>query len=384
MEYLEDEKYWLALKAERHAKVAQLIDQHHGVLTSGQFIHAALFAPDHGFYQNTVQISSVNGRPKEQEDFCTYSGNRTFQLGFYRYFSQQYSQQFVEIGGGTGAFKNGLKDLERSYGTILGSYISVDASARLHAEQSKLDGENDVSLHQNGTQLPLADNSVVGTIFSNELFDAATPFEIVSVGIDGSRCLTYQLQNNQVTPIWTPIQEIPSLHQEFERYWERQMRNMDRDKQDALTFELSNRNSYFVMNPNEESLVREMNRVLAHGQIIIVDYGSALPMYPTFEGTVRMYGRELTYRPLKDFTPDPEELVDHFQGTDITYHVNFHNIESVASELGLEINFQQSQRKFLNNMLSHYDRGTLLYEDPREYRTTLSSSSIFRVLSLQK
>lgn len=360
-------------------QIRRFIRQNGGVITFDQFVEESLYGKANSFYQEKVTI----GKKEDGGHFLTDGMNPLFAQLCHRFiqpYLDKYGGDMMELGGGNGRFKRNFLDRVSESQKKLRRYISVDASQKCHREQSQYGG---VNLNESALSMSLPDRSVNGVVFSNELVDAL-PFKLVGPNIEDHRFtgmseLMYRLDsNNEIYAEW-----VQTTSPEITRYMARQQRFLQ-----SVGFHPDwdyNKHLYFGLNLNEEKLLVEINRVLNHGTIMLVDYGATIHELIEAGGFDRfdMFPHRLA--------TSAEQAYHRAYEADLTYKVNFTNLQEVARELGLTVVFYGPQKYFLWDLISKEEESELdrlgknhpWYEDRQTIQRDTSPGS-FKVLVLEK
>lgn len=317
---------------ERQQRLADFIKANEGKINFEQYMRESLYGQG-AYYQESVLIGNRMINPEMH--FSTYALSPLFAYLVVEYVKEQdlgNGFSFVELAGGNGVFKQNFLNYAKEAGIDI-SYISVDISEKLIRQQAIAGGMN---IEASALTLPMADQSIEGMIFANELVDAL-PFRVVRVIKNEEKFvdieeLHYSLSTSgQIQAEWLP----PSP--EVTEYWQEQVACLQ-ERGFSLKRELANE-QVLCFGLHEKTLIEELNRVLAKGKIVLIDYGfdvDKLYDHSAHLSEPRQYPRNPS-RDLKDISKG-------FCTTDITYNVNFSYLITVAEKLGLKVElFDQSE-----------------------------------------
>jgi SAM-dependent MidA family methyltransferase len=189
--------------------------------------------------------------------------------------------------------------------------------------------------------------------------------------------LVFDFKNDKLIPYW---QEIDSP--EFLEYWKRQFQFLKMYDGFDPGYEMS-QDRYFCINLYEEALLRELDRILNKGKIIIVDYGgTAQQLVSSDRFNLRMYpsSKEVHF----------EDMDKVMYDVDMTSDVNFTNVVLIAQSLGWQVEEFLPQGNFLYKQITDAE-DTLINQQGDDhpwwpYRDILrlTKPSPFRVLVLSK
>ena len=274
------------------------------------FMHESILG-EYGYYER----GRANIDTARLADFRTNSSYPEFAETVSEYWQRGSGQNstFVEIGGGPGNFKRNFLNLNPD-----SRFISVEAASEFARAQSSLDANNSNSDTINGsiTELPLPDNSIEGTIFSNELLDEL-PCKVLRVcgnerqGI-GEEGIVY-VKNNQLAFGFTTVSKNENID-EFEQY----LNETGGLKPGAV----------YSVSPQSLKAISEINRVLKSGEALFFDYG-----YDNRFAKLRSNGqRHLPFSGQKNNEFALYSTLEHPYLRDITYSVDFHFFEWLAKK----------------------------------------------------
>jgi SAM-dependent MidA family methyltransferase len=231
----------------------------HGIINFAQYMQEHLYGQD-GYFSKSVDISKPG-------DFLTLAELPVFAQMFYEFIRQQNIplRDFVELGGGTGAFKREFLKVASPE-----RYVSVDVSPKLLNEQSRYSrfATQDQNILGSATEMKdLPNASVRGVIFANELLDnfPARVFrarlangrisQIIEIGVNEK---TGDIQGGYIPPI------LDEDYCMFQAYLQ------ETDKLKSLRSEAE----VTLCLPTEaRKFVASLDRVLSSGTIILCDYG---------------------------------------------------------------------------------------------------------------
>jgi len=261
-----------------------------------------------GFYTEQVVIG-------ENGHFTTYAERPAFAFFIYLSLKNQYlaGKQFLEVGGGSGAFKKNY--LQFSPET---EYISVDASVRLLAEQEKLGG---TAHFGRAEKLPLEDESLDGVIFGNEVMDMlpCRVFKIRNLGgkisVEEEGFVTGK--NGQFS-----LKYMNAERDEFILLYESFLKESAFDVRDGVISSVS---------PITPLVISEIGRVLKKGKGLLFDYGywsGPEARKIRYSDELPYYMENCRYHSVKDILEGPYEV-------DITYYGDFDFFKWVAVKTGL-------------------------------------------------
>src|SRR3989338_9257446 len=259
-----------------------------------------------GFYTEKVSIG-VDGH------FVTYADRPPFIWLLYIILKHEglLNKQFLEIGGGSGKFKEFFRQF--SPGT---EYISVEASPRLALAQSGFGGITYVGKAEN---LPLEDNSLEGVIFGNELLDEL-PCRVFMISNSRGKVSISQegyvrAENGQLVFGYGEAQR-----DDFLEIYEAFLRESRPDIPSQ---------SILSVSPSMPVAISEMGRVLKKGKILLVDYGywnSTDQDEPRHK--LPFFMRDGTLHSVDSILQNPYE-------TDLTHSVDFEFARWHAAQTGL-------------------------------------------------
>ena len=335
-------------------RLIDFIESKGGSITFEEFMYESLYG-EGGYYQEKVQI----GKKSEGADFMTYAESKMTAYLLQSYIQERMQEnpdeyRFVELAGGMGTLKKNILAFAESAGQSV-PYLNVDISEKLSRLQHEAGGEGTV--RASALELPFPDESITGTLFSNELVDAL-PFRVVQVFVEREtefsmrsnvsiKELHYTVKDGTVTAEWRdPSPEVLE-------YWETQQAYL---RERGLPPDQAFQNGQVVtMNLYESKLVEEFDRVLKQGEIIMIDYGDHFDnMTKDGSATPRLY-------PRKHNSLAVEEYPNIAYDADITADVNFTVLIQTAKKLGLQVELLPQFEFFLRLVTN---------EDAEKYRTS--------------
>ena len=298
---------------------------------------------ENGFYRKKVEICP-------EGDFGTEALRPDFAHLIFLHLEQQglSGKDFLELGGGTGAFKRNY--LAYSPET---NYIPIDISEKLTSMQAEAGGKVIIG---DAAALGLKSNSIDGVIFSNELIDALP-------------CRVFRLKKEngkiRINEEGYVITNGNRLYFEF----------ADAERDDFLVTyeEFINQEIYPVQDgdvisaaPKIVDVLREALRVLKSGNVIFIDYGFGKPIKHERKP------RELPHiviRPNYDDSRDINKILAKPCNVDITYSVDFEFLRWVAKKIepNAEVDYKDQvtllsvlpeyhNQEFIPKPYDHFDR----------------------------
>ena len=212
-----------------------------------------------GFYSDRARI-----REKGDSDFTTDATKPEFAefVSHCLIADPSVGKDFLEIGGGSGVFKKSYLNLHPD-----ARYLSADMSPRLAALQRNAEGsdENKGTMMASGFNLPLADRSIDGTIFNNELLDAL-PCRTFRVKEENGKVSIAEeayvvADGDNLNFEYKPVERDEFVNEYEEFLSEIQPTRKMKDG------EVISASSAF------KPLFQELTRVLDKGKIVMIDYG---------------------------------------------------------------------------------------------------------------
>lgn len=316
--------------------IMQLLDQNpEGKMSYSEFINAALYTPEAGYYM------SEREKIGKQGDFYTTSNlsdvfGRTLARWFL-YVSKECSLPpvFCEIGGGTGRLAHSiLTYIKKNEPGIFSKlqYFIIDASPFQRQKQRKtlLEFQN-VHYLEGLDRLPM----IEGIIFSNELFDAL-PVHV----IEKRRGVLYEAFIQQKAGQLAEILELLQ-NQEILLFLEQQNISLAEGQRFEIPL----------------AMVSYLNRMALHlkkGFLVSIDYGYTndewkQPIHQ--KGSLRGYHKHQMI----------ENVLLHPGQMDITSHIHFDALAHYGTESGLKKEWLMGQQEFLlqagilNELADHED-----------------------------
>jgi len=312
----------------------QFLKQKGGKIPFDVFMQESLYGRPQSFYEH-VTIG-------HNADFLTFASLPLFGELIGRHIKNAIDQDDIEpfcleLAGGMGVFKESLIRTMSDHGVDL-DYVSIDHSAHLLTKQSQFGGRN---IRGSALDLPLADRSIRGTVFMNELFDNL-PFKVTRLRKNRYEMpvveeLFYGFEKpGRVGAVWETTTDERLL-----RYWDRQFAYMKRHFGFNPAWDLDS-SVISTVNLNEERLVNELARVVDHGQVIIADYGYVLQKGIFAQEqtlAVRMFPSRKTSK--------LEDIHHKVYDADITAHVNFTDVMLLAEAAGFTIRRFDAQQHYV-------------------------------------
>lgn len=284
-------------------QMTKFVESHGDCIRFDTYMQEHLFNEKSGFYEH-IEIG-------ENGDFSTRAAHPMYAILMDLFLEEHrlVCGDFLEIGGGDGAFKRNYLKLSPST-----NYISVDASRLLVAQQ----GDN--SLFGLATDLPLPSNSVEGAVFSNELIDAL-PARVLKIrNEDGEIRIDeegYVTNDGQSLNFEFREAERDDFVETYETFLREERPNVG----DGAIISVS---------PDTVKAVSEMHRVLKRGKVILVDYGfhdAADPAFCRKTQEFPFFAQKGRYHGVKEILQRPYEV-------DITYKVDFDFLSWVGGRVG--------------------------------------------------
>lgn len=296
-----------------------------GAITFHDWMKAALYDPEHGYYQR-----SDRERWGREGDYRTSpERSAVFAATFARYFARLYEEldrpaewTIVECGAGDGSFAAGvLQTLSDQFPAIFAAtrYVVCEVSqdALRRVRERLVEFGDRVQFH---TDLITVDT---GIYFSNELLDAFPVHRVVKheqglselyVGVDSTGAF-----------VWTTGPLSTPLLAEF-----------------CSTYSIELAQGQIIeINLAVDHWLAQVVGKLANGFVITVDYGAeAAELYDStrrLKGTLRAFSRH-------NFVDD---VLAQPGAYDITSSVNWTQVKSVGQRVGLKVVDFASQDKFL-------------------------------------
>jgi SAM-dependent MidA family methyltransferase len=293
-------------------------NSHQKRITYAEYIKAALYHPEQGYYMNTDKKIGRSG------DFITTS-NVSHIYG--KIMAKWYAENHVhyqlpaavcEIGGGTGRFAKAFIEGWAQYSSVPLTYILVESSPyHQQLQMEALAGFNHFSQYQNISEL----RDFTGLVFSNELFDAL-PVHV----IEKKRGELYEVM---ITSNEHGFKEIlvPLENRGILGFVEKNGISLNEGQRIEIPLEM-------------EDMVKTISEKLTHGIVITVDYGYTKEEWQQPErknGSLRGYYRQQMY----------EDVLQLPGRMDITSHVHFDVLIRSGEENGLKFKAKQRQDEFL-------------------------------------
>lgn len=262
---------------------------------------------ENGYYRIKVEIGPGG-------DFGTEAMSPEFPHLIFLNLQQQSlaGKDFLELGGGTGAFKRNY--LAYSPET---NYISVDISKKLASMQAQGGGRVIIG---DAAALNLKSDSIDGVIFSNELIDVL-PCRVFKLARDNGRI---KINEEGYVTI-----DGKALRFEF--------RGAERDEFLITYEEFLSQGIYPVQDGDIISVasktadvIKEALRVLRSGKIMFVDYGFGEPI------SHQRRTKELPHimrKPDYDDLGDISKILANPYSMDITYSVDFEFLKWIAKQV---------------------------------------------------
>ncbi|MBI5141907.1 MAG: SAM-dependent methyltransferase [Nitrospirae bacterium] len=298
-----------------------------GPITFEQFMAAALYEPDIGYY--TSPETDIG----QAADFYTSTNlHGVFGAMFARQAAQMWEHlgrpgdfTFIEQGGGRGLFALDFLEYaaghDREFYDSL-TYLLVELNPHMKARQEKLLSGHSGKLRWKNS---LADiEPITGCLFSNELVDSF-PVHVVRFGKDGINELYIGEQDGDFKEEFGPC-PTPEITEYF--------------KSRSIIRHPGYRTE---LNLNARKWLREVAVTIKRGYVMTVDYGFSVHDYYSPErvtGTLLCYHRHQTN----------DEPLKRVGQQDITAHANFTALVEWGSEAGLKPLGFVSQSSFLLNM----------------------------------
>ncbi|OGG08446.1 hypothetical protein A2154_04705 [Candidatus Gottesmanbacteria bacterium RBG_16_43_7] len=340
-------------------RMRQFIADQGGAIPFDAFMQESLYGRTDSYYQSRVNIDyQINGG-----DWPTYAIRPYFAELLSRPIFRQLSEfngqgQLVELGGGTGAFKANILKLGQDQGLKF-KYISIDNSRKLHHLQAQYGGESYLTSALN---LPLADRSVNGVIFANELVDAF-PVRYLRAVITNDvfshfEELRYRVKRNNIEHQWLPADDA-----QIREYWLRQREVLELTDGFSWDWDILN-HQMMAVNTLQADLIRECSRVLNKGKIILIDYGN------TIYNLLRKGAKWTIFASPDHLNTNVENMHRLAYFADLSALVNFSDLEIVARQSGLTVQWYGPQRHFLWEQITSQEEVEVkkqLRENPTAY-----------------
>jgi SAM-dependent MidA family methyltransferase len=302
-------------------------------LTFADYMDWLLYDPDYGYYA-TGQV----GIGKTGDFFTASSLGSDFGELLAEQFREMWLNlaqptrfNLVEMGAGTGILAQDiLSYCQRNYPDFFESlqFIIIEKSFYLQSlQQKKLENFQDKVNWQEWENI--ADNSLVGCFFSNELVDAF-PVHLVTVSEGKLKeiYVTYEQGSLRET-----IAELSSL--ELESYFS--LNQLD------LTADIYSSGYRTEVNLMAFDWLKTVTQKLRQGYVLTIDYGYSAEKYyhpQRFQGTLQCYYQHR-------YHSDPYVNLGR---QDITAHVNFTALENWGKIFGLDCLGFTQQGLFLMNL----------------------------------
>jgi SAM-dependent MidA family methyltransferase len=243
-------------------RMLSFIESKGGKINFAEFVKEHLYGPN-GYYASRVQIGESIEHPK---DFTTLASFPVFARLMFEYARSRHlnGRDFLELGGGPGFFKRNYLSQDPDV-----NYVSVDISPHLATIQAQ-EGINahtaDRTEVASATNLNfLEDKSVNGIIFANELLDAFPP-----------RLIGSKIERGKIETIFEFVVKAKDgkIGHDFEAltvddlasdYFDYISQGQRLKGIDGLVL--------FSLPVGVDQLIRELDRVLNHGRIVLSDYG---------------------------------------------------------------------------------------------------------------
>ena len=285
-------------------------------------MEAALYDPEEGYYTRGARIG-------EGGDFVTSASvSPLFAAAMARRFADDAARMegpldFVEVGAGEGRF---LEELARTLARDIPGlarrlrWTAVERSPAAREAIARRGIEPEPWLLASAAEL--AEGSVSGWIFANELYDALPVARVRGGAAGGPEELRVALQGGRF--VWTPVPAAEDLREHLARL--------------GVTLEPGQIGEVAL---GAAALHRRLARALARGRLVVFDYGHrARNLYHPLarrHGTLAVHERG---RRGGDPLERPGEV-------DLTAHVNWSELERVGEEEGLTTDALARQARFL-------------------------------------
>ena len=307
----------LAHSARVTAHLRALIDEAGGWLPFSRFMDAALYAPGLGYYAAGAMKFGVAG------DFVTAPEltplfSRTLARAIAPVLAQT-GGDVLELGAGSGRLAVDLFDELARIGAAPARYRILEVSADLRARQQALIARESPRLAASVGWLDALPTDFRGVMLGNEVLDAL-PAELVHWTSNGPLQRGVIVDGDRFAWADRPIEDA-----------ELAGRAAELDLPAGYVSEI---------HPAADALVASLAERLAHGLVLLVDYGFGAREYYHPErrmGTLRAHYRHHAL-------DDPF----HLPGLcDLTAHVNFSSVTHAAIDAGLELAGYTTQANFL-------------------------------------
>jgi SAM-dependent MidA family methyltransferase len=295
-----------------------------GPMSFYDFMQAALYDPEHGYYARGAAIG-------EGGDFLTSPHvSPAFALALARLFAVEAGTprenvDFVEVGAGSGRFLEDFALAVRRLDPELHSRLRLTAVEPSAAGRRALEARGiDPAPRILADAADLAEASIQGWIFSNELYDALPVVRVMGAA-DGLRELRVGVEANRF--VWAAAPAADSLREHLARF--------------GVALEPGQKGE---IAPDAERVHRGLARALGRGSLVVFDYGHpSRILYHPFarrEGTLAVHagGRR---------GGDPLERPGE---QDLTAHVNWDVLLAVGQSEGLRADRLMRQGLFLSEI----------------------------------
>lgn len=299
-------------------------------LTFAEYMDLVLYHPEFGYYAKQATQIGTKGdfftSPHLGSDFGECLAAQFEQM--WEILDCPHPFNLVEMGAGQGILaKDILGYLQENNPDLFAAleYIIVEKSPQMRGEQARnLAGFRELVKWLSWDEM--ADESICGCFFSNELVDA---FPVHQVTVRGGKLKEiYVSVDSETGKIYEIVGELSTL--EIEKYFERSQINIT-GYEDGYRTEVNLESDRWLM-----SLASKLKR----GYIITIDYGySAHRYYNPFrqEGTLQCYSKH-------QYHNNPYINIGE---QDLTAHVNFTSLEIQGKACGLETVGLTQQGMFL-------------------------------------
>lgn len=311
-----------------HAYLTQLINDHNGFLPYEQWMQAALYAPNVGYYSGGSTKFHAAGDFTTAPELSPLFGQSLaaqVQQILLQCKNNSVGQTVLEFGAGSGALAESLLITLAELGLTNINYLILELSPSLRARQQQ-------RLAAFGNQVQWLDalpTDFVGCVIANEILDAM-PVHLVQRSADGAILELGVSLNN------APDHQAPSPFVLTARPATGELLEIANQRLPQIPGYRSE------INLQAEAWIREMGVWLQQGAALLIDYG-----FPAREFYHEQRNTGTLMCHFRHFAHDESLILAGLQ--DITAHVDFTAMADAALEAKLDVLGYASQAHFLMN-----------------------------------
>lgn len=312
---------------QNHAYLSQLIEQHQGFLPYDQWMQAALYAPNVGYYSGGSTKFHTAGDFTTAPEISPLFG-QTLAVQIQEVVAQcEAPAAILEFGAGSGALADSVLAALADQGNTQVPYYILELSPSLRARQQQR-----LAHYGNRVQwLDALPTTFTGCVIANEVLDAM-PVHLLQRSIDG------EIQELGVGLNTDPHSNAPSPFVLLARPATGELQRIAEQRLPQGTGTIYRTE----INLQAEAWIREMGQWLQQGAALLIDYGFPAHEYyhaQRHTGTLMCHFRH--------FAHDESLILAGMQ--DITAHVDFTAMADAALAGGLDVVGYISQAHFLMN-----------------------------------